>query len=112
MNIDDLTFGQIKQLTSLLGNQPSDNSHWKVGENYAIRTVTHIDVGKLVKVTEKELVLTDAAWVADTGRFQQFIADGEVSEVEPFPSGMSVIVGRGAIIDAAEWTHALLRNQK
>ena len=84
---------------------------WKVGKNYMIRTVTMIQVGKLVKATPQELVLKDAAWVADTGRFAEFLRQGTPSEVEPFPDG-EVIVGRQAIIDACEWKHALLRTTK
>ena len=72
---------------------------WQLGANYLIRTVTMIDTGRLVKVTEHELVLEDAAWIAETGRFMEALQSGEFNEVEPFPDGQ-VIVGRGAIIDA------------
>ena len=76
-------------------------SPWQIGANYLIRTVTMIDTGTLVAVTEHELVLESAAWVADTGRFADAIAKAEFLEVEPFPEGQ-VIVGRGAIIDAVK----------
>jgi len=98
MNINELTIGELKQLAGLLG-QTSDSSHWKMGKIYLIRTVTMIQVGRLVAVTDKELVLEDAAWIADTGRFSDALKSGELKEVEPFPDGQ-VIVGRGAIIDA------------
>ena|SRR3990167_525754 len=87
---------------------------WQVGENYFIRTVTMALCGKLIEVTDKELVLEKASWVADTGRFSDFINNGTLSsscEVEPFPEG-DVIVGRGGIIDATIWKHDLLRKQK
>ncbi len=113
MNVDELTFGQVKQINALFGRQDaSGDDHWVIGANYAVRTVTHINVGTLVKVTDKELVLVDAAWVADTGRFHQFVAKGEVGEVEPFPDNIPVIMGRGALVDAVEWKHPLLRDQK
>jgi hypothetical protein len=83
---------------------------WVIGKNYLIRTVTMIDTGRLVAVTEHELVLEDAAWVADTGRFAQAIEKGEFNEVEPFPSGR-VIVGRGSLIDAVQ-IPVLPRKQK
>lgn len=41
---------------------------WNVGANYLIRTVTMIDTGRLVDVGPQELVLEEAAWIADTGR--------------------------------------------
>lgn len=84
---------------------------WEVGKNYVVRTVTMIDVGRLIEVTPQELVLEDAAWIADTGRWNVFLKDGVYSESEPFPNGR-VIVGRGAIIDAVEWKHGLIRKVK
>lgn len=75
------------------------NSHWKLGKTYFIRTVTHHYTGVLVRVTPKELVLEDAAWIADDGRFNVTVRDGSFSEVEPFPDG-EVIIGRGALLDA------------
>ena len=87
------------------------NSVWKIGKNYMIRTVTMIQVGQLVSIDEYEIVLKDAAWVADTGRFNEFLAKGTASEIEPFPDGI-VLVGRSALIDACEWKHGLLRQVK
>lgn len=73
---------------------------WQVGANYFIRTVTHHHTGRLVQVTAQELVLMDAAWIADDGRFTEALANGNWNEVELFPAGKEVIVGRGSIIDA------------
>ena len=77
------------------------DAHWKIGANYLIRTATMIDAGKLVAVTEHELVLEDASWVADTGRFGRALETGTFNEVEMFPAGQ-VIVGRGSLIDAVQ----------
>lgn len=79
----------------------TDDASWEIGKIYLIRTVTMIDTGRLVAIHQQELVLEDAAWIADTGRFSQAIEKAEFGEVEPFPSG-KVIIGRGAIIDAVE----------
>ena len=84
---------------------------YEVGEKYFIRTVTMAHTGRLVAVSEQELVLEDASWIADTGRFAKFLRDGTLNEVEPFPDGR-VIVGRGAIIDACIWKHDLPRKDK
>lgn len=111
MDINELTLGQIKEIQGLLGNpQASGDAHWKVGESYLIRTVTMIQVGRLESVTDKELVLSSAAWVADTGRFYNALKEGKLNEVEPFPN--PVIIGRGSIIDATVWTHNLPKEQK
>lgn len=109
MNIDELTFGQIKTLASMFTPQ-ADNSAWEIGANYLIRTVTMIDTGRLVAVTAQELVLEDAAWIADTGRFADAVEKCEFGEVEPFPAGR-VILGRGAVIDAVK-IKTIPRSQK
>lgn len=85
-------------------------SPWVIGEKYLIRTVTMIQVGRLVTVTGNELVLKDASWVADTGRFHTALATGELKEVEPFID--DVIVSRGAVVDATKWRHELPISQK
>jgi len=110
MDLDNLTLGQIKQLKNLFGNETALENPYKIGEKYAIRTVTMIYVGKLKAVFHNELVLSDCAWVADTGRFYNFLAEGKADEVEPMPG--DVVVGRGALVDAAIWQHDLLRVQK
>lgn len=110
MELDKLTIGEAKQLASLFStSKPSDDAHWEIGKNYLIRTVTMIQTGRLVKVTDKELVIDDAAWIADTGRFSDALKNDEYEEVEPFFS--PVIVGRGAIIDAVQ-IKKLPRSQK
>ena len=88
------------------------SEHWQINKNYMIRTVTHINIGTLVGYNDKELVLLNASWIADTGRFEQAVKDGQLSEVEPFPDNELVIVGRGALIDAVRWLHPLPREQK
>ena len=98
MNIDNLTIKEARELAAMF--QQSQAAHpYKIGEVYLIRTVTMIDVGRVVAVFPTEVVLEDACWVADTGRFAQAVATGEYGETEPFPDG-EVIVGRGSIIDA------------
>lgn len=77
--------------------------------NYLIRTVTMTLTGRLIGVYSKELVLENAAWIADTGRFHEALRTGNFSEVEPFPNGR-VIVGRGSIIDMFEVSFALPRS--
>ena len=91
-------------------NNVHDGQIWQIGKIYLIRTVTMIDTGRLVAVGPAELVLEDAAWIADTGRFADALKSVKFNEVEPFPDGR-VIVGRGSIIDAVE-IGAVQRTQK
>lgn len=102
MNIEELTIGQAKEIARMLGvsQQQQASAHpYQIGQPYFIRTVTHHHTGRLVAVTEHELVLEDAAWIADDGRFADVLKSGQFGEVEPFPDG-PVIIGRGSIIDA------------
>ena len=110
MNIDNMTVKEVKAIQALLKGSKEGNHVYQVGKNYFIRTVTHHYTGKLVKVTPKELVLEDAAWIADDGRFMNALKDGTLAEIEPFMD--DVIIGRGSIVDATVWRHALPREQK
>ena len=86
------------------------NHSFELGGAYLIRTVTMYYTGRLRRITDTDLLLTDAAWIADTGRFATALKTGVVSEVEPFPD--AVIISRGCIVDATFWPHALPREQK
>lgn len=111
MNINELTIAQVREIAAMFGQTVAKANHpFEIGQNYLIRTVTMIDTGRVVAVTESEIVLEDAAWIADTGRWADALASSEFSEVEPFPAGR-VIVGRGAIIDAVQ-IKTLPRKQK
>ena len=80
-------------------------SAFVIGNKYFIRTATYHVVGKLVNIYTNELVLSSASWIADSGRFNAALTNGNFEEVEPFVN--DVIVSRGGIIDATEWTHEL-----
>lgn len=112
MNIDKLTLGELKELFGIFsGNSvlaqvlttqdvPDQSGPWVVGKNYFIRTVIMHLTGTLKSVSEHELVLSDAAWIASSGRLSEFLENPECAakEVELFNG--DAIVGRGAIVDA------------
>lgn len=50
---------------------------YTVGTTYIIRTVTMYYTGRLQSVWPGELVLSDAAWIADTGRFSTALSTGK-----------------------------------
>ena len=79
-------------------------SPYHFGRAYLVRTVTNYFSGRLLGIYEHELVLENAAWIADTGRFSEALKTGVMSEVEPIPG--PVIIGRGAIVDVCEWPEA------
>ena len=78
------------------------NHPYKIGEIYFIRTVTFYFAGRLKEVFENELVLTEASWISETGRFNESLKDASLlDEVEMYPDDTDVIIGRGAIIDVS-----------
>lgn len=101
---------ELHELSAIIGGKVSDDSHWQIGKNYLIRTVTMIQVGRLEKVTDKELVLSSASWIADTGRFSDAVHNGSFNEIERFKN--NVIIGRAAIIDATEIDFTLPNSTK
>lgn len=111
MNINELTLGQIKEIVSLVGDSPSKKEvPFRKGDKYLIRTVTHIDVGFVVDIAGEFLVMEQASWIADTGRYHDCLKKGVFKEVEPYPT--SVYINMSSIIDAAPWEHDLPKEQK
>lgn len=95
----------MQELATLLCCRTADSVHhhpFKIGKNYFVRTVTHHHTGKLVAVFPTELVLENAAWIADDGRLTDALRKCEFDEIEMFPSGKQVVIGRGSLIDATE----------
>jgi hypothetical protein len=115
MKLDDLTLGEVKEISRLIAGAPTSSvGRWKVGQNYFLRTVTHHLMGRLEEVTPDELWFSSVSWIADDGRFNELLATGKPgtnAEIEPAPEG-DVAIGRGSLIDAYHWTHALLRSVK
>ncbi len=81
-----------------------------VGGKYFFRTVTYFATGEVESIKGDFLVLKDAAWIADTGRFTQALATGVLSEVEPVEVPM--YLNTNTISDSFDWIHELPRTQK
>ena len=109
--IDELTIREAREIEAMFGTDHDKVSHsLRVGDKVFIRTVTHYYTGQIKTITDSDIVLADAAWIADTGRFSDALKTGKLNEVEPFPG--SVIVCRSVIVDVCEWAHDLPREQK
>lgn len=80
-----------------------------IGKSYFIRTVTYHLTGRVKQIVGKFLVLEDAAWIADSGRFANAIKNGNFNEVEPVEDA---IVNMDAVSDAFEIRYKLPRSQK
>jgi hypothetical protein len=81
-----------------------------LGKKVFIRTVTFHYTGLLAQADEQFLRLSEAAWIADSGRFADALKMGSLSEVEPYPG--DVLVAVGSIVDVTEWQHELPRTQR
>lgn len=80
-----------------------------VGKSFFFRTVTYHLTGRVVKVIGDLLVLENAAWIADSGRFMQAITDGVLNEVEPVGDA---IINLSTVTDMFPWKHPLPVTQK
>lgn len=100
-----LKLDDLRQLVA-----PSATCSLEIGKQYLIRTVTLYYTGRVAEITDCDVVLEDAAWIAETGRFHDALKTGELLEVEPFvkPVGIS----RNVIVDFTQWSHPLPREQK
>ncbi len=79
-----------------------DYSPWVIGKSYHIETVTKYFTGILLMVTDQELLIGEASWVCDTGRFNEYISGKNPNENEPYCRDTPIIIGRGSIVDAVE----------
>lgn len=109
IEISDETFDNIKEL--LTEDEKTDISNLQdfSGKKVFIRTVTYFLVGKVKKVSGNLFELSDASWVADTGRFMNAIKNGTLDEVEPVGQ---VWVNTNTIVDMYIWKHDLPKDQK
>ena len=118
MNINDMKYGEVLELKKQLSVggvvESVESRHpYTVGENYFVRAVTHHFTGKLEGVYAQELVFSSCCWIPDDGRFADAMADfSELGEIEPFPKGSRVVVGRGALIDAHQTDQEIPSMQK
>ena len=76
------------------------NHPYTIGAFYHVRTVTYATAGKLKAVYDKEMVFENASWVADTGRFNEYIKD--TSNVKENEYIGEIIVNRDSIVDVIE----------
>jgi hypothetical protein len=108
INIEELTVKELREISKLtccVEKPKGVPLPFKPGDKIIVRTVTMIDVGRVVSIGRDFIVLEDGGWVADTGRFGQMLATGSLNEFERAPSWF--LVGRGSICDLYPWDHEL-----
>lgn len=99
ITVDGQVYIAEKDVPKVKTTVKSVSSPFKLGVQYFIQTVTHFYVGTLVAVTPTDFVLENAAWVADTGRFNEFCAGKKPVELEPCGN---VVINRGAYVCAIQ----------
>jgi hypothetical protein len=80
-----------------------------IGKKWFIRTVTYHLTGKVKSRIGNFLLLIDAAWIADSGRFMEAIKNGTLNEVEPVGDAM---VNINSVVDMFPWKFNLPKEQK
>ena len=109
IEISDYTWNKIKDLVEVDESCDISQISDLIGEKLFLRTVTYHIIGKVKKTIDKILVLSDASWVADSGRFQQAIKNGDLDEVEFVGDWF---VNLDSVTDFGVWKHALPTEQK
>lgn len=109
----------IEQLEQIIENKKEkekekqhteqSNSFIKIGKNYFFRTVSYHLLGTVIEQNGKFVKLEKASWIADSGRFANFIKNGEADEVEPVGT---VYLNLDVVVDFYEWQNKLLTEQK
>ena len=109
LEVSDETYALIKN--QLKENEQVDINSYDdlIGKSWFFRTVTYHLVGKAVKRIGSFIQLENASWIADSGRFMQFIKDGTLNEVEPVGT---CFVNLETVTDFFPWVHKLPTEQK
>jgi hypothetical protein len=71
---------------------------FEIGKNYYVRTFTYHSLGKLKAITGAFMVLEDGGWVADSGRFNEFLSGTPPKEFEKCDE--DIIIPLNSIADA------------
>jgi hypothetical protein len=109
IEITDEQLAEIKE--KITGIDAKEINHYEdlIGGKFFFRTVTYHMVGKVKKMVGRFAYLTDASWIADSGRFMNAIKDGALSEVEPVGDAF---INLDTVVDFFKWNHKLPDSQK
>jgi hypothetical protein len=110
MDIDQMTIGDFKKIAGMVGCGPTPESPFEVGKAYLFFGVTRYMIGRVRKVFGDLVVIDEASWIPDTGRFSTAVSEFKLAEVERAPDG--VVVNVSAITDAVPWSGKLPTENK
>ena len=109
IEVSEETFEKIKDQLKDADVKEIETYDDLIGGKFFFRTVTYHLVGRVKKRIGKFLLLEQASWVADSGRFMNAIKDGSLDEVEPV--GVAY-VNTDSFVDFFPWKHSLPTEQK
>ena len=88
----------VNDLRELIGTS-SPTLGLQTGMSVVIRTVTYHYTGVVDRIGDGRVRLSTAGWLADSGRWSEFLKTGEANEVEMYPRTVSV-----AIASVVDWS--------
>ena len=85
----------------------------KVGDKVVVLTTyLYRYTGKVVDIRPHALVITDVAWIPETGRYSDSFRTGEFKEVEPEPDRSVKVINLLHVGDVTKVTWPLPRSPK
>ena len=90
---------ELSELLKMSKSDPQPALGLEVGQQVFIRTVTYHYTGRVLDVVGGAVVLEKACWIADSGRYSEFIRSGEPEESEQYLN--AVWISLATIVD---WT--------
>ena len=109
IEVSDETYEKIKGQLSQEELFDVNSFDQFIGKKIFIRTVTYHLLGEVVKIVGSLVFLKNASWVADSGRFMQFVKEGSIGEVEPVGDWF---FNMSTVVDGCIWQHDLPTKQK
>lgn len=111
IEISEETYEKLKDQLLAEGGKEIEIYQDLVGHKLFFRTVTYHALGEVKKIVGRFLHLKTASWVADTGRFANFIKDGVQTSSEIEPVG-EMFLNMDTVVDFFVWKHTLPTEQK
>lgn len=111
LEVSEETLAKIKEQLGVDSFKEIQNYEDLVGNNIFFRTVTYHALGEVKKIVGRFVHLKNASWIADTGRFSDFIKNGVQTGTEIEPVG-EMFLNMDTVVDFFIWKHKLPNEQK
>lgn len=111
IEVSDEKWTKIKDQVESEGGKDITTYEDLVGEKVFFRTVTYHAIGEVKKIVGRFVQLKTASWIADTGRFSDFIKNGLQTGTEVEPVGEQFL-NMDTVVDFFIWKHKLPTDQK